>query len=163
MTPFNHREPGMIGGVFTNDDLYGEIICDLVHVHPMAVKSLVLCKGADKALIITDCMRAGGLPDGEYKLGEMMVKVVGSIARTAKEDALAGSTTTMADCVRNMHRVVGVPLADAVKMATASPANAIGLINETGTLDVGKRADIIAVDEDFNVKFVMVNGEIKLQ
>lgn len=160
MSALNHREPGLVGAVMTNDRIYGEIICDLVHVHPKAVEVLVRAKGPEKIVLITDCMRAGGLPDGEYYLGELPVKVVGGIARLS-DDALAGSTATLIQCLKNMHETVGVPLADAVTMATATPAKAVGVFDRIGSLDAGKRADIIAVDEHFNVRFVMVDGAVK--
>lgn len=161
MSPLNHREPGLVGAVMTNDGLYGEIICDLVHVHPRAVETLVRAKGPDKVILITDCMRAGGLPDGEYYLGELPVKVVNGIARLS-DDALAGSTATLISCLKNMHETVGVPLADAVTMATATPARAVGVFDKVGSLEAGKRADIIAVDEYLTVRFVMVDGVVKL-
>lgn len=160
MSPLNHREPGMVGAAMTHPALYAEIICDLVHVHPQAVEVLVKAKGPDKVVLITDCMRAGGLPDGEYYLGELPVKVVNGIARLSDE-ALAGSTATLMQCLKNMCETVGVPLADAMKMATSTPARALGVFDKVGSLEAGKQADIIAVDEHFNVCFVMVDGAVK--
>jgi N-acetylglucosamine-6-phosphate deacetylase len=132
----------------------------LVHVHPAAVKVLVQSKGAEKVVLVTDCMNAGGLPDGTYPLGELTVHVVDGISRTA-DGTLASSTATMMDCVKNMHQVVGVSLAEAVQMATATPAKALGIFDTVGSLDCGKRADIIAVDGAFEVRFVMVGGVVK--
>ncbi|MCL2707507.1 MAG: N-acetylglucosamine-6-phosphate deacetylase [Defluviitaleaceae bacterium] len=161
MSPLNHREPGMVGAVMDCRDIYAEIICDMVHVHPAAVRVLVNAKGADKIVMVTDCMRAGGLSDGEYGLGEMTVYVRGGEARLA-DGTLAGSTATVAGCLKNMVNHVGVALCDAVKMATSNPAKAVGQFDAIGSLDVGKRADITAIDAEMNVRFVMADGKILL-
>jgi len=160
MSPFHHREPGMVGAIFTNPDIYAELICDLVHVHTKACKALAHAKGADKTVLVTDCMCAGGLPDGNHKLGELEVVVEGGVSRLP-DGTLAGSTTSMIECVKHMHRDIGVPLEAAVNMATTAPAKALGLFKTLGSLDIGKSADIIGVDEDLNIRFVMVDGEIK--
>ena len=157
MSPLNHRDPGMVGGVFTNKKMFAEIIADLIHVHPMALNIVLGQKGADKTILITDCMRAGGLPDGDYKLGELPVMVRNGEARL-EGGVLAGSTATLIGCVKNMHEAVGAPFAEAIKMATATPAKALGLYNEIGSIDEGKCADIIAIDEGYNIKFAMVEG-----
>jgi N-acetylglucosamine-6-phosphate deacetylase len=94
-------------------------------------------------------------------LGELKVKVENAVARTM-DGALAGSTTTLTACIKNMVETVGASLEHAVYMATAAPAKAMGLFDTMGSLDVGKVADIIAVDDDYNVKFVMVEGVVKL-
>ena len=161
MSPLHHREPGMVGSVFALDDLYAEIICDLHHVHPAAIKALVNAKGPDKTVLITDCISSAGLPDGEYLLGELPIFMKDGVCRIA-EGNLAGSTATLIGCLKNMHQVVGVPLVDAVTMATATPAKAIGVYDSIGSLDIGKQADIIAIDDDFNVRFVMVDGNVVL-
>jgi N-acetylglucosamine-6-phosphate deacetylase len=160
MSPFHHREPGMVGAIFTNPDIYAELICDLVHVHTKACKALAHAKGPDKTVLVTDCMCAGGLPDGNHKLGELEVVVKDGVSRL-HDGTLAGSTTSMIESVRHMHRDIGVPLETAVSMATAAPAKALGLFNNLGSLDIGKSADIIGLDEDLNIRFVMVGGEIK--
>ena len=161
MSALNHREPGMVGSVLTNKNLYGEIIADLVHIHAKGVRIVADAKGPDKTILITDCMRAGGLPDGEYALGELPVIVKNNVARLA-DGSLAGSTATLIGCVKNMREAVGIPLADAVSMATSAPAESLGLYGEIGSLDAGKKADVAAMDECFNIKFAMVDGEVKI-
>ncbi len=98
------------------------------------------------------------MADGNYMLGELPVKVENSIARTM-EGALAGSTLSVIRAVKNAHQVVGIPLEDAIKMATLTPARAIKKDGQIGSIKPGKQADLIAIDDDFNIKFVMVNGK----
>ena len=159
MSPLHHREPGMVGAALATPQLKGELICDLVHVHPKVCKILAMAKGAKGTVLVTDCMAAGGLADGEYNLGELNVTVSGGVSRMP-DGTLAGSTANMLECVRNMHKIVDIPLEDAVKMATATPASALGIFDKVGSLDRGKAADIIAIDDNFELKFVMVDGII---
>ncbi|MDR1688897.1 MAG: N-acetylglucosamine-6-phosphate deacetylase [Clostridiales bacterium] len=161
MRAFSHRETSMVSETLLNDGIYAEFICDLIHTNKHAASVLLRCKGEDKIILITDCMMAGGLTDGSYTLGEMKVKVVGKQALT-EDGKLAGSVLKLNEAVRNMAFEVGAGKDAAVKMATINPAAALGIDKETGSIEVGKRADIIAVDDNFNVKFVMAGGVIKL-
>jgi len=160
MSPLHHREPGMVGAVLTNHALKAELICDLVHVHPDACKVLAQAKGSGGTVIVTDCMAASGLADGKYKLGEITVQVTDGISRMP-DNTLAGSTATMMACVCNMAEGVGVPLEEAVQMATATPAQILGMYDKIGSLDLGKCADIIGVDDDWGVRFVMIDGLVR--
>ena len=160
MSPLHHREPGMVGALCTCKNLLGELICDLVHIHPKVCEILAQVKGGDGTILVTDAMAAAGLPDGKYKLGEFAVHVVDGVSRLP-DGTLASSTATMAECVRNMHKVVGVSIEEAVQMATATPAKSLGKFDSIGSLDIGKFADIIGLDNDFNVSFVMINGIVK--
>ena len=159
MSPFTHREPGMVGAALLLEELYAEIICDLVHVHPAAVRVLVNARGAGKVVMITDCMMAGGLGDGDYALGELAVTVKNSQARLTEGGALAGSIIGLIDAIKNMHETVGAPFTDAVRMASLTPAEALGL-SDIGGLKPGKRADLIAVDDNYKVVFVMIDGKV---
>jgi N-acetylglucosamine-6-phosphate deacetylase len=160
MRAFSHRETSMVSAALLNDNIYAELICDLIHINEHAANVLLRCKGEDKIILVTDCMMAGGLTDGDYTLGEMKVKVVGKRALTESGN-LAGSVLRLNEAVRNMAFEVGAGKDAAVKMATINPAAALGIDGETGSVDIGKRADLIAVDDNFNVRFVMVNGVIK--
>jgi len=160
MSPLTHREPGMVGAVLNDDRVYAELICDGIHIAPEAMQVLYKCKGRDKIILITDSMCAAGCPDGDYNLGELPVTVRDGIARTLN-GALAGSTVTMNMAVKNMIELVKVPVEHAIDMATINPARALGLEN-VGLITEGYAADLIAVDDVFNVRFVMIDGKIKI-
>lgn len=161
MTQLQSREPGLLGAAMSKDALYAEIICDTIHVHPASVKILMNAKPKDKTVLITDCMMAGGLTDGEYTLGELPVKVENSIARTF-EGALAGSTLSLSKAVYNTYTHSDQSIISAVHMASLNPAKALKIDNHTGSIKEGKYADLIGADPHMNIKFVMVNGQIKI-
>jgi len=162
MSGFNHRKEGMLGAVLTNDNIYCELIADLIHTNKTAIEILVRCKN-DKIILITDCMSAGGLKDGMYKLGDLDVKVSCGSVRLVSDGSLAGSVLTLMDAVKNMYRETSLPLIKIINMASLNPAKALGLENEIGRIRNGNTADIIAVNDDFSVKFAMLNGEIVLK
>ncbi|MDR1536392.1 MAG: N-acetylglucosamine-6-phosphate deacetylase [Clostridiales bacterium] len=160
MSPFSHRAPGMAGAVL-GSGIYAELICDFIHVSPQAVKVLYKCKSDGKLILVTDCMEAGGMPDGLYDLGEMKVEVRGGIAKT-ESGSLAGSTLTILKAVQNMHAGLGMPLPEALGCASEIPARAMGISTEVGKIGKGMRADIIALDDELNLRFAMVSGEVKI-
>lgn len=156
---FHHREPGAIGAILTSDHVTAELIADTVHVHPGAMKLLIRSLGVERIVLITDANAAAGLPDGTYEIGGRRRIVKGG--RSILEDGtIAGSTATMDTCVRNVHRTVGVPLLDAVRMASLNPARAVGLADRIGSLHAGKWANLIAMDGDLNVYLTLVRGKI---
>lgn len=156
---FDHRAPGVFGAVLGSDVVMAELIADTFHVHPGAMKVLVRCLGADRIVLITDAIAGAGQPDGEYTLVGQQVRVEGGRA-TLADGTLAGSVTMLNRCVRNMHREVGVPLLQAVQMASLNPARAIGLAERLGSIAVGKDASLTAMDEDANVSWTMVRGQV---
>ncbi len=158
-TGLHHRKPGVVGAVMGSDGITAELIADLIHVHPAAMKALVRCIGVDRVVLVTDAMEAAGLPDGNYQLLGAAVKVSGGKA-TQTDGTIAGSTTVLNQCVRNMHEEVSVSLQDAVKMASINPARVIGEDVKRGSLEMGKTADLIAVDDKLDVYLTMVDGEI---
>jgi len=158
MSPLGHREPGMVGAALTDDRAYCELICDFVHVAKEAVQIVYRCKPPDKIILITDGLKAAGIPDGTYELGELPVVVKNGVCRTLS-GALAGSTLRVIDAIQNMMSL-GIPFAECLQMATANPARAIGIYNETGSLKAGKLADITVIDRDFHILFVMSNGRV---
>lgn len=156
---FHHRDPGVLGAVLTSDHVTAELIADTVHVHPAAMKVLIRCLGTDRVVLITDAMAGAGLPDGEYDLVGQRVTVKDGKAALA-DGTIAGSAATMDRCVRNLNRRVGVGLPDAVKMASLNPAGVLGLRGSLGSLQVGKRANLVVMDEDLDVRMAMVEGRI---
>lgn len=159
MRGLHHREPGMLGVALNNDNIKVELICDGVHVAFPAIEILLRCKDREDVILITDCIRAGGLEDGEYILGKLKVNVKGGIARI-DNGSLAGSTLKLIKAIENMVKMAGVSFEDALKMATINPAKAIGLDKEIGSIQKGKRADIIAINDDYHVVFTMVDGKV---
>lgn len=159
MRPFHHREGGLAAAAMLEDKVFAELIADGIHVHPMVMEMLLKVKGQERICLISDCMRAGGLKDGDYMLGQLMVTVQQGIARI-ENGSLAGSTLNLMQAFKNILGVTKLPLAEAVKMLTIVPALALGLDAFIGKIEVGKRANIIVVDEALNLVMTMVQGRI---
>ena len=155
MMPIHHRMPGPIGAAVEND-AYAEVICDGLHIHKSVIKMLYRIFGADRLILISDSMRATGLPDGEYEFGGQMITVKDSVART-KDGAIAGSTSTLLQCVKKAIEF-GIPVKDAFKMASETPAKHIGV--NKGKLAVGYDGDFIVLDKDFNLLKTVIGGKI---
>jgi len=159
MPSLHHRAPGLIGAALTDDRLRTQIIADGVHVHPAVVKLLVCAKGVERSLLITDAIRATGLTDGEYRLGDQIVHVRNHIAQT-DSGSLAGSTLTLDQGLRNVMQFAGLSLAEALPMATRVPAEALGLADRKGVLVPGAAADLIFLDASHEVRLTMIAGEV---
>lgn len=160
MRGFTHREPGVVGAVLTNDAVMAEIIFDKIHVHQEAVRLLLKAKGVDKVECITDAMSATGLPDGNYKLGELDVYVKDSQARLVSNDSLAGSVLTLDKAFKNVIEL-GYSIFDAVKMTSTNAAKEFGL--NTGEISEGKDADLVVLNDDYSVDMTFVKGKLKYQ
>lgn len=158
----HHRDIGVVGGAFSSDGVATEIICDLIHVSAPAVKLLIKNKPHDKVILITDAMRAKGLSDGISELGGQTVIVKNGEARL-ENGALAGSTLKMNVAIKNLVTACGVPFGDAVDFATVNPAKNLGVENLYGSIEVGKYADFTLLDENFNVKLTLREGEVVYQ
>lgn len=159
MRGLHHREPGTLGAALTDDRLYAQIIPDGIHVHPAMVKLLVRAKTPARTLLITDSMRATGLHDGTYTLGAEQITVKDGIARTIAGN-LAGSTLTMDAGLRNIINFTGLSLAEALPMATAIPAEAMGLTGRKGTLTPGADADIVLLDSALHPRLTLIAGRV---
>jgi N-acetylglucosamine-6-phosphate deacetylase len=157
MRQFNHRDPGLVGEVLSNTDLFAELICDGLHVHPDAVRIFWKSKGPERAMLITDAMSAAGMPDGNYKLGELDVRVIDGIC-TIGEGTLAGSTLTLDHAVRNFAEFTGAPLDDIAKLASRNPARMTGFDAEAGSLAVGRAADITVLSTKNEVVETILRG-----
>ncbi|MCK9444455.1 MAG: N-acetylglucosamine-6-phosphate deacetylase [Tissierellaceae bacterium] len=158
MRSFGHRDPGIVGAALLDKRVYCEIIYDRVHVHDATVKMALRMKGTDNIVLISDAMRATGLEDGEYELGGQKVIVKNKVARLETGN-LAGSTLTLREAVYNMINYLQVPMIDAIRMASLSPAKAIEVDRYKGSIEIGKDADIILIDGDINVLGTMVMGK----
>lgn len=149
MSGLGHRAPGVVGAVLEDPRVRAELICDGVHIHPAVLKTAFSVLG-DRAVVISDSMRANGMPEGEpFDLGGQEVTVQGGKALLA-DGTIAGSVTNLHAEIKNLVSW-GVPLAQAVRAATLAPAQAIGLDKEIGTIEPGKRADLVVLDKDLEV------------
>ena len=155
----HHRDVGVLGTALLEDNLSCELICDLIHVSKEAVKLLYKCKGKDKICLITDSMEAKYMPDGKYMLGGQDVYVKDNAAKL-ENGTLAGSTLKLNEGVRNFRNTLGISLEDAVDCATINPAKVLGVDDRKGSIEVGKDADLIVVDDNFNVYMTICRGKI---
>jgi N-acetylglucosamine-6-phosphate deacetylase len=156
MRPLHHREPGIIGAALSSDEITVELIADGTHLHPAVLRLVRAAKGPQRVALVTDAMMAAGLPDGDYALGEEPIEVRDGNARTAS-GSLAGSTLTLDRAVRVCVEQAGIPLADALRMASATPAALLGL-DDTGRIARGARADLVVLDADLRAVGTMVGG-----
>ncbi len=160
MPAFTHRAPGVVGAVSDSEHVMAEIICDGVHIHPSVVRATFKMMGADRMILISDSMRATGMPDGQYTLGGLDVNVVGNRATLVSDGALAGSATNLMDCMRTAVKKMGLPLETAVACATANPAKSLGEFDKYGSITEGKKANVVLLDQELNLKMVIKDGKI---
>jgi N-acetylglucosamine-6-phosphate deacetylase len=158
MSGLHHRNPGMVGAAM-NSETISELICDGHHVNPAAANILMNVKGRDHIALITDCMSAGGMKDGDYMLGEFPVVVKDGTARLKEGGSLAGSILKLKDAIKN---VVDWEIADvfeAIQMASLIPAKSVGIDDVCGKLKVGYDADFIILNEDLELEATYINGK----
>lgn len=160
MTPLTHRAPGVVGAAL-NGDVSVELIVDTVHVDKSLYNMLWKLKGR-KLCFITDCLPAGGLPVGEYTLGGQKIIYDGTICKL-EDGTIAGSVLQLNKGVWNVYENSDIPLHECVNCASLNPATTLGIDNIKGSLEVGKDADIIITDSQFNVKKTIIAGEIKYE
>lgn len=155
----HHRDIGVAGAAMLDDRLSAELICDLIHVSPAAIKLLYKNKGKDGICLITDSIEAKYMPDGEYSLGGQPVFVKDNAARLAS-GTLAGSTLKMNEGVRNFRNTLNLSFTDAVDCATINPAKNLKVDDRKGSIELGKDADFVVVDENYNVYMTVCRGKI---
>jgi N-acetylglucosamine-6-phosphate deacetylase len=160
MKPFHHRDPGVVVAAMLHNELKVELIADGIHVHPAVMRLMYQVKGEGGILLITDAIRASGMPDGEYSFMDQKILVKQRRAYLS-DGTLAGSTLTMEQAVKNMVRLVDVPLTHAVRMASLNGAKVLGLEHHKGILAVGKDADFVVLDQDFIVRLTVYEGKIR--
>jgi len=161
MRALHHREPGVVGAALAMNLLTTELICDGHHVHPAAADIVLRCKPRDKVVLISDAVAALGLPEGDHDFLGIPVSVKGGVVRLKHSDNLAGSVLTLNAAVKNVFQWFGtVPLREIFLMASLNPARVAGLDDSKGQIAVGKDADVVLVDEHFDVTLTMVEGRI---
>lgn len=160
MPAFTHREPGVVGAVSDSRHVTAELICDGVHIHPSTVRATFKMMGENRMILISDSMRATGMPEGQYTLGGLDVNVVGNRATLVSDGALAGSVTNLMDCMRTAVKKMGIPLETAVACATMNPAKSLGEYDRYGSISKGKKANVVLLDEELDLQMVVKDGEI---
>ena len=160
MPSFTHRAPGVVGAVSDNPHVNAELICDGVHIHPAVVRATFRMMGPERMILISDSMRATGMPDGRYTLGGLEVDVVGNRATLVSDGALAGSATNLMDCMKTAVKQMGIPLETAVDCATVNPAKALGVYDTYGSVTPGKKGNLVLLDKELNVKMVIKDGKV---
>ena len=167
MRPMHHRKPGVLVGTLLRDELFVEVIADAVHVHPAVLQLLLKIKTHDKIILITDAIRAAGMPDGLYEFSGQPVRVsdgraylVDGTLAGGISDTLAGSTLTMDQALRTMVQAAGATLPQAAQMASLNAARVLKMKHCRGILAVGKNADIVVMDKGLHVQMTVKAGRI---
>jgi N-acetylglucosamine-6-phosphate deacetylase len=158
MRPLDHREPGILGTVLTDDSLFAELICDGIHSAPEMTKLWWRAKGPERAILVTDAMSATGMPDGDYRLGELTVQVANG--RATSEGALAGSVLTLDRALANFLAFTGATLEQGLRLLTGNPAALTGFQSEAGNLAPGGPANLVAVSPEGQLAASFVDGNL---
>ncbi|WP_372343740.1 N-acetylglucosamine-6-phosphate deacetylase [Streptomyces sp. KL116D] len=159
MPQLGHRAPGPIAALLEDERITVELINDGTHLHPAALELAFHHKGGEKVAFITDAMDAAGFGDGRYMLGPMEVEVKDSVARLVEGGSIAGSTLTLDRAFKRAATVDRLPVEDVVRAISANPARLLGIYDQVGSLEPGKNADLVVLDEEFDLKGVMRGGE----
>jgi N-acetylglucosamine-6-phosphate deacetylase len=154
MRPLDHRAPGILGEVLTNNQISADVIADGIHVDPTVVDLLFRAKGIENFVLITDAISATGMPDGRYQLGTLEVELKNG--RCTRDGNLAGSALTMDRAVRNVMKFAGLSLQQAVRAASMNPAKAVGI--KKGTIEPGADADFTVLTQDGEVRATVIKG-----
>ncbi len=162
MRGIHHRDIGVVGAALLHDEVYSELICDLHHVSKAAIKLLYRNKGPEKIILITDSMEARFLKNGKYSLGGQEVFVKDGVA-TLKTGVLAGSVLRMNDAIKNIYQTLSISLETAIDMATKNPAKHLGIYDQVGSISVGKDADFVLIDDNFEVYATYSKGKLIYQ
>ena len=159
MSGLHHREPGMVGAALNLKNVYAEMICDGHHVHPAAAEVVMKARGPEETVLITDCMRAGGMGEGLSRLGEFEVVVKDGTARLKDSGSLAGSILELIEAVQNVLAWGLVSLPDALRMASLAPAKSVGIDHVCGLIAEGRPADLIVVDDAGQLIATYLDGQ----
>lgn len=159
MTGLHHRQPGALGATLSDDRIYAQLIADGIHVHPAAMRILGRCKGPARTLLISDAIRAAGMPEGRYEMGRLPVMVQNGACRL-EDGTLAGSVLTLDAALRNFMAATGWPLVQAWPATSLSQAQAMGIDKEVGRIRPGARADLVLLDGEAQVAATVVGGRL---
>jgi len=157
MAPLHHRHPGPIAWGLSRDDVTVDLIADGIHLDPFMLRVLLKIKGVGGISLISDAIAAAGKGDGDYEIWGETISVKNGRTANAK-GSIAGSVISMLDAVRLL-RSLGVSYVDLARMASLSPARLLGVDHECGSIEIGKRADLVALDADANVKSTLISGK----
>ncbi|MGX7109341.1 N-acetylglucosamine-6-phosphate deacetylase [Facklamia miroungae] len=163
MSGLHHRNPGMVGAALSLKNVFAELIADGHHVHPAAIKVALKARGLEEMVLITDCMRAGGMEEGISRLGEFEVKVSEGAARLVNGGNLAGSILELIQAVQNLIKWDLVTIDQAIRMASLNPARSIGIQAECGSIRSDLAADFIVIDEEGGLKATFLDGQLRYQ
>lgn len=162
LAPLHHREPGAIGWGLVRDEVTFDCIADLHHVHPLMLELMHRTKGADRMALISDAVAPAGLGDGEYEVWGLKISVRGGLSTLDQDGSaqtIAGSVVTLLQAVKNMAGL-GVPVYEAISMASRVPASVVGIAGELGSIEVEKRADLIALNDDLQPELAICGGVV---
>jgi N-acetylglucosamine-6-phosphate deacetylase len=158
MSPLHHRAPGAVGWGLLRNDVTCDLIADGVHTHPLALRLALRCKTADRLSLISDAVLPTGLGDGDYTVWGETISVTNGRTRNAR-GSIAGSVITMLDAVRLMLSL-GIAPHEVARMASLNPARLVGVESECGSIEEGKRADLVALDADGEVRLSLIGGRV---
>jgi N-acetylglucosamine-6-phosphate deacetylase len=158
MSPLHHRAPGVVGWGLLADDVTCDVIADGVHCDPLMLRLALRCKGAERLALISDAVLPAGLGDGDYEVWGETINVSGGRTRNAR-GSIAGSVITSLDAVRLMLSLGARP-DEVARMASLTPARLLGVDGECGSVEVGKRADLVAIDDEGRVLLTLVGGAV---
>ena len=158
MADMAHRDPGIVGCAMTSQGVYAELICDGRHVDPIVCEALVRAKGWEHVVLVTDCLSCGGLPDGDYFIGELPIRLEDGTAYLVDGGNLAGSTLTLVEAARNVMSWGIVTAEQAIRMASEIPARSCGIADRCGSILPGRDADLTVLDPELNLVETYVGG-----
>ena len=161
MTPLTHRGPGVVGAALNCDEVSTELIVDTHHVNAALFDTVYKLKGR-KLCFITDCLPAGGLPEGEYTLGGAKIIYKNDLCRL-EDGTIAGSVLKLNKGVWNVYTNSKIPLNECVNCASLNPATTLGIADKKGSIKIGKDADIVILDNEFNVRKTIIGGKVKYE
>lgn len=160
MADMAHRDPGIVGCAMTSQGVYAELICDGKHVDSVVCETLVRAKGWEHVVLITDCLSCGGMPDGDYHIGELPIVMRDGAAYLKDGGNFAGSTITLATAVQNVVRWGIVTAEQAIRMASEVPARSCGMGDRCGSILPGRPADLTVFDSELNLVETYVDGRL---